>query len=284
MFIRSKLKGITLVELMVSVAIFSLMSIALGIILNIGLKSWRDIDGKMEAESGLNSAVKDINDSIRNSRYTYICNDAINYIYSGDVSNYGYIVLPSYAKYTETYINEQNLDFDISYNINNTQNISFTTSYNSNFIIAYFLVKPDICPLCKEIFETEDDLGVNCPHKILVKKWFYTTSESIAGLPQTSAWTSVNSIKSVKLSSFMSNRSAYDKILSQNIMAFGASLDTKAHMVSYRIKTFKPNTSKTRPSADNMKDSIKAFYDTSIDDPLKKYCIEIHSTVAPLNQ
>lgn len=283
---KSKIKGITLVELMVSVVIFSLMSVALGIILNIGLKSWRDIDGKVNAESGLNNAVKDINESIRNSKYTNIYNnDIATYIYSGDMSNYGYIVLPSYAKYTDNYIKEQELDFTLSSNTDNTtNNITFSSSYSPNFMVAYFLVKPDTCSKCKELFDVEEDLGVSCPHKMLVKKWFYNTSSSIAGLSETSKWSSTNSVKSITLNNFMANRSAYDKILSQNIMTFEASLDTVSHMISYRIKAFKPNMSKTRPSADNIKDSVKSFYNTSVDDPLKKYCIEIRATVAPLNQ
>ena len=280
-------KGITLSELMVSVLIFSMMSVALGMILNMGLKSWRDVDGKVEAESGLNKAVKDINETIRNSKYFAISSD---YVFSGkdsDSTSYGYIILPSYAKYTENYIQEQELDFELSLNpdTSETGDITFSTSYQCNFLIAYFLVRNNDCSKCKDLFGVETDLGVNCPHKTLVKKWYKVTTTSFDGVTDT--WNediSISDFKSKNFNDYMSHRSAYDKILSQNIMAFGARLDTDSHMISYKLKAFKPNTSKSRPSIDEMRESLQSFYDSSINDPLAKYSIEIHSTVAPLNQ
>lgn len=293
---RNKVNGITLVELIVSVVIFSLMSVALGIILNIGLKSWRDIDGKVEAESGLNNAVKDINESIRNSRYFVISSNLDN-IYNGDESHIGHIILPSYVTYspTDNHINEQEFNFVFSSSLDTTGNIHYDSSYKSNFMIAYFVVKANACSKCKEIFGS--DLGVNCPHKMLVKKWYKLVNSSVQNDVPVSVWSSdeISNISDINsLESFMSNRSAYDKILSQNILSFGASLNKVSHMISYRIKAFRPNISKTRPNIDDVVASVYAFYDkqyinemteyVSEDDPLKKYCIEIHSTVAPLNQ
>lgn len=290
----SKLKGITLVELMVSVVIFSLMSIALGIILNIGLKSWRDIDGKVDAESGLNNAVKDINESIRNSRYIMISSDNIN---NGDVTKVGYLILPSYVTYNNDLINEQEFNFVFSSSVDNTGNVHFDSSYKSNFIIVYFVAKPNNCSKCNDMFG--GDLGVNCPHKMLVKKWYKLVNSSVQNDVPVSVWSNtelfkINSANGYGLDNFMTNRSPYDKILSQNIMTFGSYLDTVSHMVSYRIKAFKPNMSKIKPKKDDIIASVHAFYgetynnpDTgyvSESDPLRKYCIEIRATVAPLNQ
>ena len=59
--------GFTLVEVMVSVAVFAILSIVLGVILNVGLKSWKEVNAKTESERDLNRAVNDINFSLRNS-------------------------------------------------------------------------------------------------------------------------------------------------------------------------------------------------------------------------
>lgn len=303
---KKKKRGFSLLEVIVSIMVFSIISVALGVILNVGLKSWKDVDGKTEAERNLSRAVVDINNSIRNSCIGNIIESTDIGIRcsAGTSSNpNGYIVCPSCAGYkslgttsttgTTTVDNYSLLEneLDVSINVDTSgeelSSDSFDPVFNwNNFVVAYFVVKGDSCQSCSDIFGSSYT-GI-CPHRYLVKKWYIGSGLPLTvSIPTLSAkWadTDISSLSSKKLSNIWTNttKSAYDKILAKNVLAFRATKGT--YTVSYAIKIFKPNLNKSIPTSSDISGSVEAFYDSSKVDPIKDYCLQVSSTVAPLNK
>lgn len=297
-----KKKGFTLIELIVSIMVFSLISIVLGVILNVGLKSWKEVDGKTEAEREMTRAVLDINNSIRNSILSLIECDNLKTDYKGN----GYIVCPSYANYkslngnTETYTILEN-EFDCSLKLDNTNTgsdtdkVNHSSEFNKNFFVAYFVAKQSSCLLCKEIFGATNGDDI-CPHRYLIKKWYRgpsLPSGILTNLKDSWSDSELTSLPSKTLSSVNSSKSPYDKILSKNILAFSANKNN-AYTVSYYIKIFKPNLNKSKPKTLEVGNSVDDFYlgikgtstSTVINnnkENLDAYCLQVSSTVAPLN-
>lgn len=288
---KNRQKGSSLMEVIISIAVFSAIAIALGVILNLGLKSWKDVDGKTEAERDLNRAFIDMNNTIRNSIISgIICEPG-----STDDPR-GYIVCPSYARYTP--LNENATDsatqrimeneFDCSFDSKNDDgNITYDKLFNSNFKVVYFLHRDSNCSKCLELFDT--GTANFCPHHTLVKKWFrivkadVTPQNTVMGVP---AWKDDEPWDNSASKDIA--RNGYDKVLAHNVLAFTAKKNTKS--ISYYIKIFKPNQNKARATQTELNNSIKAFYDqinngesATQADPIKDYCLEVHSTVAPLN-
>ena len=302
---KKKKRGFSLLEVIVSIMVFSIISVALGVILNVGLKSWKDVDGKTEAERNLSRAVVDINNSIRNSCMGTIIHPTDPGIRcsAGTSSNpNGYIVCYSCARYqplgTDTVSDDETVDncsifeneLDVSINVDTSEeevgSDSFDSNFNwNNFVVAYFVAKGDSCQSCSDIFGS-GYTGI-CPHRYLVKKWYRGSGlPSNVSIPTLSAkWadTNITSLSSKKLSDIWTNttKSSYDKILAKNVLAFGAI--KSLYTVSYDIKIFKPNLNKSIPTSSDISDSVKAFYDSSKVDPIKDYCLQVSSTVAPLN-
>lgn len=299
---KKKKRGFSLLEVIVSIMVFSIISVALGVILNVGLKSWKDVDAKTEAERNLSRAVVDINNSIRNSFIGNALNPGIR-CFAGTSSNpNGYIVCSSCARYqplgTDTVSDDETVDncsileneLDVSINVDTSGEEISLDSFDptfkwNNFVVAYFVAKGDSCQSCSDIFGSSY-IGI-CPHRYLVKKWYIGSGlPSNVSIPTLSAeWadTNINSLSSKKLSDIWTNttKSAYDKILAKNVLAFGAI--KSSYTVSYDIKIFKPNLNKSIPTSSDISDSVKAFYDSSKVDPIKDYCLQVSSTVAPLN-
>lgn len=305
---KIKKKGFTLIELIVSIMVFSLISIVLGVILNVGLKSWKEVDGKTEAEREMAKAVLDINNSIRNSTISDIKCDGLKSDYKGN----GYIVCTSYASYkslngnTETYtILENELDYSLKLDTSTNTGTGGETStddkvnhipeFNNNFFVAYFVAKQSSCSLCKDIFGATNDSDI-CPHRYLIKKWYKGSSLPsgiLTNLKDSWSDSILTSLPSKTLSSVNSSKSPYDKILSKNILAFSANKNN-AYTVSYYIKIFKPNLNKSKPKALEVGNSVDDFYSgikgtstsTVINnnkENLDAYCLQVSSTIAPLN-
>ena len=308
---KIKKNGFTLIELIVSIMVFSLISIVLGVILNVGLKSWKEVDGKTEAEREMTKAVLDINNSIRNSNISGIKCDDLKTDYKGN----GYIVCPSYASYkslntnTETYTIWEN-EFDYSLKLDTSTNtgtgstgggtstddkVNHIPEFNNNFFVAYFVAKQSSCSLCEDLFGATNDSDI-CPHRYLIKKWYKgpsLPSGVITNLNDSWSDSILTSLSSKTLSSVNSSKSPFDKILSKNILAFSANKNN-AYTVSYYIKIFKPNLNKSKPKTLEVGNSVDDFYAgikgtstaTVINDKkenLDDYCLQVSSTVAPLN-
>ncbi|MBR0518672.1 hypothetical protein IJJ97_02655, partial [bacterium] len=64
---------------------------------------------------------------------------------------------------------------------------------------------------------------------------------------------------------------------------------SNSYTVSYAIKVFRPNLNKSTPTQADISSSVNAFHDSITNktnptgDPLKNYCLQVSSTVAPLN-
>ena len=293
--------GFTLVEVMVSVAVFAILSIVLGVILNVGLKSWKEVNAKTESERDLNRAVNDINFSLRNSMLEDITCDSLNNTYNGN----GYIICPSFAscktpsgKYT---ILENEFDFDIS-SYSTEEGIAFENNLKHNFWVVYCVLKDGKCPLCASMFGsiTNEDgsTGINyagvCPHRNLIKKWYKSNNlEESVNIPNLPVWNEgSNNISTLLTTDFnnylTSSKTSYDKVLSKNILAFSANKST--YSILYYIKIFKPNVNQIKISEEKISSSINSFYNdvkgiaSTEQDPLKNYCLEVHSKVIPLNK
>ena len=288
-------RGFSLVEVMISVALFSILSVVLGVILNIGLKSWKEVNAKTESERDLNRAINDINVSIRNSMLSYITCDNLEITCNGN----GYIICPSCIAYQsagddETYtILENEFDIDIYSDTTSSENDTiFIRNFNQNFWIVYCVLKNSKCDKCASMFGS-DYSGI-CPHRNLVKKWYRSASlnSSIKISNLTAVWgTSGNDISTLLETSFedyLKHNNYNDKVLSRNILAFAS--NKSSYNVSYYMKMFKPNLNKFGIDEQKISSSIDYFYKdvnrtlSTEQDPLKNYCLEVHSKVVPLNK
>ena len=298
---KSNKNGFTLVEVMISVVVFAVLSIVLGVILNVGLKSWKEVNARTESERDLNRAVNDINFSIKNSMLDDITCDSVNTTYRGN----GYIICPSFASYKTASgkytILENEFDFDIS-SYSTDEGIAFENNLKHNFWVAYCVLRDVNCPLCASMFgsTTNEDgsTSINyagvCPHRYLIKKWYKSNNlEESVNISNIAVWnessSDISTLLNTDFSSYLSSsKTSYDKVLSKNILAFSA--NKSSYGVLYYIKIFKQNVNQLKISEEKISLSINSFYNdvkgiaSTEQDPLKNYCLEVHSKVIPLNK
>lgn len=297
-------KGVSLAELMVSVAVFSLISIALAVIFTTGMKSWHTVESKTEAESSLNKSVSDINFTIRNSDLS-----GIRY-YSGESvgtksllgkvldestldkisvsikqKGCGVLVCPSYAS-----VQPLNDTSNYQYGIYEQESSRTEESTINNFYVVYFCVVPSDCSECNSLFATTSDC---CPHKMLVKRWYKNSKVTFD--TSVSFVENENKISTDIAGTYTAKK--FDKFLAKNVIGF--SVLKNENTVDYAIKIFKPNVNQTRITTEDIEGSVNAFYakpqDVNISnnsyfravnstevDPINKYVLQINSTVAPL--
>ncbi|MBR0519553.1 prepilin-type N-terminal cleavage/methylation domain-containing protein [bacterium] len=297
-------KGVSLAELMVSVTVFSLISIALAVIFTTGMKSWRTVESKSEAESSLNKSVSDINFTIRNSdlsgiRYCSGESTGIkNLLGKTEVESTldkisvsikqkgcGVLVCPSYAS-----VQPLNDTSNSQYGIYEQESSRIDSDTVNNFYVLYFCVVPNDCSECNSLFADTSDF---CPHKMLVKRWYKNSKVTFD--TNVSFVENESKIPTDIAGTYSSKK--FDKILAKNVIGFSALKNENT--VDYAIKVFKPNVNQTRIETEDIQGSVEAFYAKSKDvnisndsyfkavnstdvDPINKYVLQINSAVAPL--
>ena len=275
--IIKKHKGFTVSELMVSVAIFSIISIILFVTFSSGQKHLATSTSKLDNERGINIATQDINFSIRNGSLS-----TIGILSKNDGT--GYISIESASTYdtnTHNIINN-----DLSFNISGT-----SSSMKWNFVIVYFTAKINNCPKCKELGLNLENKNL-CPHKHLIKR-YYTLNNTYTGFLK---WSNTTNLTLLNLINNNYNNDKYDKILARNVITFIP--QSAGRSITYSIKLFKDhNIVKNSITEEKLQKTIEAVKTelannnelnltqtaTITDDPLTNYTTQINYTVTPLN-
>ena len=158
-----KKRGATLIELMLATAIFGFLTIALLAILQYGTKSWRQVESRFQAEKDVRKVVLDINNSLRNSDITTFNTDGKSWMAFKTSNNYepGNKIL------------ENDFKFD------SNGKVVWT------FFAFYYLYDPSMgggkCEKCNKLNFT----GMDCPHKVLAKKWLWIKNPDASGAVET---------------------------------------------------------------------------------------------------
>lgn len=250
-------KGATLLEVMISTAVFAVVSMTLMAAFNLGLKYWRDVDSKFEAERYLNRAMTDIDAAVRNSDVSRI---ATGY---DPVSGDGIIVCGSAAGFS----NDRGiLEKELSYS-SSGENLSVNWSFN----VVYFTFSPENCGKCIP--------GASrCVHKRLVKRWFSMTPEFLLA----DAWPADVSGEDF-VSSYIGGESSgkvpakkgysakrYDSVLASDLIYF------KPSGIEYSIKALKTfGMTSEHFNADEI--------DKALENGFRHHSIVVSSRFAPLN-
>lgn len=257
--------GTSLLEILVSTAIFAVISVALMIIFNIGLKNWKDMDAKSESEQGLSRAVSDINYHLKNSDYNNVICSAHNSSCKGGA----FVVCPSAACYGKpgqigiegatfsSGISKAATDTAISGSGILEQEIDATPegSVNWHHRIVYFVAKKNEaggCDECMRLFGSSE----YCPHKILVKRWYRL--DNFASNAEN--WKSVenNYLANAVYVPQVYEKKLYDKILAKNVFAFKAEKQSGG-AVYFALKSFRHDKKGVRMEIDDFKRSIDLF-------------------------
>ena len=279
---NKKNKGFTIAELMVSVAIFSIISMILFVTFSSGQKYLATSTSKLDSERGINLATQDINFSIRNGSLK-------NTEVKSNTDGTGYIATSSASLYD----NEHNniINNDLSYEIAGT-----SSSLNWNFEIVYFTAKLTHCHKCSDMGLSLNNPNL-CPHKYLVKRYYTLNTTYINFL----RWSDIESNLTSNLSNLVNNTyisNKYDKILARNVIAFVP--QKKGKNIIYSIKLFKDyNIVKNSVTEEKLQKTIDAISDdlnnktglkvnnsvtTNVEDPLSHYTTQINYTAIPLNK
>lgn len=303
-FINNKRQlGATLIEVMVSTAVFSLISLSLMIIFNFGVKSWRNVEARVNAELSLNAAAADLNNVLRNSSADNIiigplgeggAADGSNETSADSSSGFAYICCPSAALYDSSGVGESATGgfftnrFNYCVPTNEGQSVT-TEGISWNYWVCYFVAKQaGNCPDCLSLWNGDSDC---CPHKLLIKRWCRADNVDV---PNDMATWSGGANCPKLLADY--DKKYNDKILSKNIMAFKAQKNNDT--ILFSIKVFKPNINNVKITEDNVRDSIDflyrdlplkndGFYDVDNSaverDPLSSYTVQVDGAVTPLN-
>lgn len=285
--------GATLVEVMVSTVVFAVISLVLMVILNIGVKSWRDVSVKSEAELSLIQAAADINATLLNCDMDSV-SAAFTASSGADSNGYGYLSCSVSATYDDTYgFMEKHMNYE-----------SLSEKLHFYYKVIYFVASKSSCEDCESLFN-----GYNpdlCPHKLLAKKW-YRINESVLLPSNMEIWdsdkaSSYNELRPYAESSPAGEFASYNKILSRNVMTFKANVDSNNDAVSYSIKVFNPNVNKIKIDTSAIRQSFNVFYLNNEDryeknehgfytkpktkdkeDPLADYTFQVDGLITPLN-
>lgn len=300
---KKKAIGATLIEVMVSTAVFSLISLSLMIIFNFGVKSWRNVEARVNAELSLNAAAADLNAVLRNSSADNIIigplgeggeADGSNETSADSSSGFAYICCPSAALYDSSGVGESATGgfftnrFNYCVPTNEGQSVT-TEGISWNYWVCYFVAKQaGNCPDCLSLWNGDSDC---CPHKLLIKRWCRADNVDV---PNDMATWSGGANCPKLLADY--DKKYNDKILSKNIMAFKAQKNNDT--ILFSIKVFKPNINNVKITEDNVRDSIDflyrdlplkndGFYDVDNSaverDPLSSYTVQVDGAVTPLN-
>lgn len=285
--------GATLVEVMVSTVVFAVISLVLMVILNIGVKSWRDVSVKSEAELSLIQAAADINATLLNCDMDSV-SAAFNASSGADSNGYGYLSCSVSATYDDTYgFMEKHMNYE-----------SLSEKLHFNYKVIYFVASKSSCKDCESLFKNYNPNL--CPHKLLAKKW-YRINESVLLPSNMEIWdsdkeSSYNELRPYAESIPIEGFASYNKILSRNVMTFKANVDSNNDAVSYSIKVFNPNVNKIKIDTSAMRRSFSVFYLNNEDryeknehgfytepktedkkDPLADYTFQVDGLITPLN-
>lgn len=309
-FINNKRQlGATLIEVMVSTAVFSLISLSLMIIFNFGVKSWRNVEARVNAELSLNAAAADLNNVLRNSSADNIiigplgeggAADGSNETSADSSSGFAYICCPSAALYDSSGVGESATGgfftnrFNYCVPTNEGQSVT-KEGISWNYWVCYFVAKQaGNCPDCLSLWNGDSDC---CPHKLLIKRWCRADNVDVPNdMAEWSGGAYCPKLLADYDKKYNDNKIHNDKILSKNIMAFKAQKNNDT--ILFSIKVFKPNINNVKITEDNVRDSIDflyrdlplkndGFYDVDNSaverDPLSSYTVQVDGAVTPLN-
>lgn len=263
--IKVKGQGFTLVEMMVSLAVFSVTLVVLMTVCSQGVKSWQDVNAKQEAEHGLSRSLADISDSVKNSYFDGIKCSPVTV----DDKGGGFLIVPSAAYWRPASSNSKSSVFDEKMAGSSFFPMEFDTDSESgdikrNFMIVYFTAySKGGCDECAALFSNA--MFEYCPHKHLVKRWYDAkmySDEDKADATNLMPWAGAAD-KFKTDSSFISDKyvseSNYDKILANNVFAFKAS-KTSEGAVAFSLKSFKPSGNRVQMTPDAFEKSLQLFH------------------------
>lgn len=221
--------GATLLEVLITMAIFISISTVLVATINQGITHFKRMDTALSAEHGINLASSDLNMAIRNSDIT----TASSKFNSKDGS--GLLTFKNAAPVRDKHI----LSNQISYKISSG---SPEGEIKKGFRIVYFTALPEgKCKECRRI-----GLREACPHKILVKRWYLLVKDvafdakgesvSFNACESPGEEKILNMFSSAK--TYSRNKNDYDKILAKNVIAFVP--ENNLQCISYTLKMFRP--------------------------------------------
>lgn len=267
---KRKSIGATLIEVMVSTAVFALVSMSLMVIFNIGIRHWRGIEEKSKTESFLNKSMIDINATLRN---TDVANVFCSY---DDKTGNGILICGSNASYDETNscIMEKSIDCHYS-------GSGEFISLDWPFIIVYFTCSES--PIdCNDCISCGFSSAKFCIHKKLVKRWFsiepkakvltWPNGKTMNNIAKEYIEGSSGNIVSPNFYSPDPNKN--DLVLASDIIFFKPKLAGDA--VDYELKAFnRISLSKEIVNVDEV--------DKSLEKGLDNHSMLVSSSIYPLN-
>ncbi len=291
--------GATLTELVIATAVFGFISVGLLAIIQYGTKSWRQVESRFEVEKGIRRSVMDLNYNLRNTTMTSVTAGL-------EEEGIGNTPIPWVAFQISALIDsdgnilEDRLQYDLT-----------DMKIQYNFFVLYYLMPPlengtFHCSECARLGNTVAGL---CPHKWLVKRFFYKlpASAAVPGKLKSEVFSddikyivasdsSEPNTKNVKLCLREPNIAQGDRVLSKSMMDFRvwyndsisspartyvtAGRTAQANAVQYTVRAFKALEATQAKVNITLTNESSTFSNLAF---VNKYTVQIDQSVVPLN-